>query len=154
MVSDKPWRDPLERFEAEHAEALLALERLEAAAQALEAGQPGQAQLAEVREVERFLATAVREHNDNEERALFPHMGEGAPTGLFVEEHRALRSLERQLREALEAFDAVDQVPPLALAIVDLLRAHIERENEVLFPMAREMLGAESLEEVAKQLNG
>ena len=39
-----------------------------------------------------------------------------------------------------------------ALEIVDLLRAHIARENEVLFPMARGLLGVEGLARVARRL--
>jgi hemerythrin-like domain-containing protein len=37
---------------------------------------------------------------------------------------------------------------------VDLLRAHIQREDEVLFPLARELLGVEGLAKAAGLLGG
>ncbi len=142
--------DPLERFEAEHEDALAALNSLEAAALALDAG-PSDEHFEMIRRVHGALAGAVREHNENEELALFPLLGEAAPTGPFVEDHVALRTLERELIDAVERRDA-DEVASLSLTIVEKLRDHIERENTVLFPMAREILGAEGLQEVARRL--
>ncbi len=142
--------DPLARFELEHDEALAALDRLEVAAAALEKGNASETHLATVVEVRDFLTSAVREHNENEEKVLFPLL-EDAPTHQFVEEHNTLRSLEQQLTGALER-GAVDEVRSVAVSIVDLLRAHIQRENEVLFPMARQVLGPEGLAEVANRL--
>ena len=142
--------DPLERFEAEHEDALAELDSLEAAALALDAG-PSDEHFEMVRRVHGALAGAVREHNENEELALFPLLGETAPTEPFVEDHLALRTLERELIDAVERRDA-DEVASLSLTIVEKLRDHIERENTVLFPMAREILGAEGLLEVARRL--
>ena len=143
--------DPLHRFEAEHEEALAALARLEAAALALRRGEPGAPHLAAACAVHNLLTSAVKDHNESEERALFPLIGDGAPVAPFVEEHGALRELERQLGLAL-ASGAAGRVPAPALAIVDLLRAHIARENVVLFPLARELLGPAGLAEVARRL--
>ena len=152
MGSDSVTADPLSRFEAEHADALVALDKLEAAALALERGDPPGALLAVVREVHRILTTEVREHNDNEERALFSLLGEDAPTAVFVEEHGTLRQLEHALVRAADAPDAARRVPPVARQVVALLRAHIARENDVLFPMARAVLGPEGLAAVAQRL--
>jgi hemerythrin-like domain-containing protein len=142
--------DPLERFEAEHEDALAELNSLEAAALALDAG-PSDEHFEMIRRVHGALAGAVREHNENEELALFPLLGEAAPTEPFVEDHVALRTLERELIDAVERRDA-DEAASLSLTIVEKLRDHIERENTVLFPMAREILGAEGLQEVARRL--
>lgn len=144
--------DPLERFESEHDEALRALNRLELATDALEHAERPEQFLATVREVHTFLTTVVREHNDNEEWALFGLLGEDAPVALFEEEHRTLRQLERNLAAALDGSDPAREVPSPARAVIDLLRAHIERENEVLFPMARTLLGPEGIETVARRL--
>jgi hemerythrin-like domain-containing protein len=43
-------------------------------------------------------------------------------------------------------------VPRIARGIVELLRAHIQREEEVLFPMARSLLGDEGLKVAAMRL--
>lgn len=142
--------DPLERFEAEHEDALAELNSLEVAALALDAG-PSDEHFEMIRRVHGALAGAVREHNENEELALFPLLGEAAPTEPFVEDHGALRALERELIDAVERRDA-DEAASLSLTIVEKLRDHIERENTVLFPMAREILGAEGLLEVARRL--
>lgn len=143
--------DPLSRFEAEHDAALAALARLESAATGLLAGNPPGPHFTTIREVHRLLTGAIREHNEAEERALFPFIEEAAPVGPFMDEHQVLWGLERELDAALEQ-RAVDRTARVGLAIVDLLRAHIQRENEVLFPMARAVLGPEGLTAVSRRL--
>jgi hemerythrin-like domain-containing protein len=145
--------DPLRRLESEHADALAELQRLEGAALAMQRGEPAAPHFGTVRAVHSVLTSAVKAHNESEERALFPLLGDEAPTVVFVEEHTTLRNLERRLEQALAAGDA-GRIATAALAVVDLLRAHITRENEVLFPMARELLGAAGLAEVARRLDG
>jgi hemerythrin-like domain-containing protein len=144
--------DPIRRFEEEHLVALAALDRLEAAAEALRAGMSPEAPLSIAREVHGLLCGAVRRHNEDEERALFPLLGEDAPLGPFLEEHETLWKLEADLVAAIDRSDR-DQVARQALEIVDLLRTHIRRENEVLFPMARALLGADGLAIVARRLD-
>jgi hemerythrin-like domain-containing protein len=143
--------DALTRFEAEHRVALAALERLERAALGLRAGEGVGSHLAEVGEVLTLLQGAVREHNEAEERALFPLLGADAPLGPFLEEHEFLWGLESTLETALRN-GAAARIADVALEIVDLLRAHIQRENEVLFPMARVLLGSDGLAAVARAL--
>jgi hemerythrin-like domain-containing protein len=144
--------DPLRRFEEEHEVALAALERLEQAATALQESGPLESHFAATGEVLALLRGAVREHNENEERALFPLLGEDAPLGPFLEEHEILWRLEADLAAALERQDR-PRVTRLAFEIIDLLRIHIRRENEILFPMARALVGAEGLASVARRLN-
>ena len=146
--------DPLEKFEAEHRQALGALRRLERAALAIEAGAAPGPELDTVREVHTILTTAVRAHNDNEEAALFPLLADLAPSAVFVQEHHELRALEQRLGSELDDGQSEQAIVATALAIVELLRSHIAREDEVLFPMARELLGADGLDAVARQLDG
>ncbi len=152
MGGDAMTNDPLRRFEAEHQEALGELKRLEAAILALEAGGAATPHLDVVREVHAILTTTVREHNENEESALFPLLEGLAPSELFEEEHRTLRSLELALGRALDGAAPEQRVIAPAREIVELLRGHISREDEVLFPMARALLGAEGLALVARRL--
>lgn len=144
--------DPIRRFEEEHTIALAALDRLEAAAEALRTGAPAEPHFAIAREVHGLLCGAVRRHNEDEERALFPLLGEDAPLGPFLEEHKTLWKLETDLVAAIDHGDR-DQVARQGLEIVDLLRTHIRRENDVLFPMARALLGASGLAIVARKLD-
>lgn len=143
--------DPLRRFEAEHEDALAALARLERAAEGLRADEPSEPHFGVAREVQAVLAGPVRDHNEAEERALFPFLGTDAPLGPFLEEHQTLWVLEERLGQALGRGDAA-QVADLGLEIVHLLRAHIQRENEMLFPFARARLGPEGLAAVARAL--
>lgn len=143
--------DPLHRFEAEHREALAVLDRLERAATHLRHGDDAEEHWRAARDAHAFLAGAVRAHNENEERALFPLLGPDAPTAIFVEEHQRLRALERALEIALAADDRV-RMAGTAIELIDLLRAHIAREDEVLFPLARELLGPAGLARVAAAL--
>lgn len=143
--------DPLVRFQAEHQEALAVLSRLEGAALALRRGGDPGPSLAATLEAHAFLSTAVRAHNDNEERALFPLLGDDAPTAVFVEEHQRLRELEGELARVARAGD-VPATADVAIETVELLRAHIAREDDVLFPLARERLGPAGLAQVAARL--
>ena len=143
--------DPIRRFEEEHEVALAALARLEGAAESLHAGEPPDRHFTTAREVHELLRGAIREHNEAEERALFPLLGEEAPLGPFLDEHQTLWGLEADLGDAIERRDA-PRTSRLSLEIVDLLRAHIRRENEVLFPMARALLGPEGFQAVARRL--
>lgn len=143
--------DPLRRFEAEHEEALAGLARLQHAALALRAGAPPEPHLAAIREVLALLNGAVHDHNEAEERALFAFIREEAPVAPFEDEHQVLWGLERDLGTAVEQVD-VERTARLGLEIVALLRAHIQRENEVLFPLARVLLGPAGLLAVARRL--
>ena len=105
-----------------------------------------------VGEVLAVLRTAVREHNEKEETTLFPLLGEDAPTAVFEEEHRTLWALERELAVLLTERGSAARVAAVALEIVNLLRGHIGRENAVLFPMARAVLGPAGLELLCRRL--
>jgi hemerythrin-like domain-containing protein len=151
MGGDTMNADPIRRFEEEHEIALAALARLEQAARALRHGGPVEPQFAVAREVHGLLCGAVRQHNEDEERALFPALGDEAPLGPFLEEHQTLWRLEEDLARALDHREAED-VARVSLEIVDLLGAHIRRENDVLFPMARALLSPAGLAEVMMRL--
>lgn len=144
--------DPLARFAEEHRTTLRSLDRLEAAARALAQGDAPASALRAAGEVCAHLATAVRRHYDNEERALFGQIDEEAPVAPFVDEHRTLRRLETDLEAALDGPTPDQDVPPVAQSLIALLRAHIEREDRILFPMARAILGPEGLAEAARLL--
>lgn len=85
---------------------------------------------------------ADRNHHAKEERSLFPAMaragvpdGPGGPIGIMLEEHAEGRAL-------IGALAASGAAPRAASArrYVDLLRAHIDKENGVLFPLADAVL--------------
>lgn len=145
--------DPIDALYDEHEAALTQLERLRAAAERLD--EPGA-----IREIEaalRFLETEIRAHNQWEEDHLFPRLearfGPGGPCMVMRAEHRQLWELYDHVGPVLAVVkretageDERGQLSRLALSIVDLLVHHIAKENQVLFPMAKQMLGADDLD--------
>jgi len=127
------------------------LAQLERAAEALRSGDVPERHFATARQVHALLCGAVRRHNEDEERGLFPVLGANAPLGPFLVEHETLWKLEEELAASIDGGDG-DEVARVALEIVDLLRAHIQRENDILFPMARALLGVDGLAIVTKRL--
>ncbi len=90
-------------------------------------------------------------HHRKEEGVLFPALVEagvparGGPVEMMLAEHQRGRELTRQLRAAAERWAGGDPsarqaVVDSALGYVKLLRGHIYKENNVLFPLAERLL--------------
>jgi hemerythrin-like domain-containing protein len=95
-----------------------------------------------------FFRTFLDEaHHGKEEQVLFPaleavgfspHFG---PVAVMLAEHDEGRTLLRATETAAESLD-VASFFGAARAYSSLLRQHIEKENQILFPMSRARLGA------------
>jgi len=110
-----------------------------------------------------FLARDVDGiHGRKEEEGLFPAVvrhieADGGPVGVMLEEHELLRRHQRTIagnvpklasdRGAVEAWNSVRRA---TLEVEDLLAFHIEKEDQVLFPMARALLSPREMSEVAQ----
>lgn len=90
-------------------------------------------------------------HHQKEEQVLFPALCEagmpkdGGPVGVMLFEHDEgrshIRAMEASLAPAANGDAAARRrVIHEALAYVALLRAHIQKENMILFPMAERVL--------------
>jgi hemerythrin-like domain-containing protein len=90
-------------------------------------------------------------HHGKEEDLLFPLLERkglprsGGPIGVMLAEHEQGRSLIKELREAAEAYQlraegAGGRWARAGRGYADLLRAHIDKENNVLFAMAERVL--------------
>jgi hemerythrin-like domain-containing protein len=115
-------------------------------------------------ELSRFV-TFVREfadacHHGKEEDLLFAAMiehgfpKEGGPIAVMLREHDQGRGLIRILRERAEQETPWSDADRQELAAVangyaDLLRAHIHKEDAILYPMAEQHLPPEAMEAVA-----
>ncbi len=100
----------------------------------------------------RFLESEVMQHFAVEEQALFPllarHLGEeDGPLAVMNSEHATFRGLLGELRDGVRAGDGAAQ-RRAGGEIVSLLRAHIAKEDNVLFPMAARVLSPEEQHEV------
>ncbi len=101
-------------------------------------------------------------HGRKEEEGLFPvlarHVGnEGGPVGVMLEEHETLRGHQRiiagrvaDLENDSAATKAWAAVSSASDAVDQLLVFHIDKEDHVLFPMARAILSQAEMSEVAQ----
>ena len=108
-----------------------------------------------------FLRVFVDQcHHGKEEDFLFPELErtgvqrEGGPIGVMLYEHEQGRKLVKEMAAALHALresrqqDASD-LQQHARAYIDLLRQHIEKENNFLFIMAEQRLSSKIQDDMA-----
>lgn len=104
--------------------------------------------VAAIRDGVRFLEEKLVPHRRKEEEALFPALGkhigtEVGPVACMLEEHREEGDKLQELREALAQSSGAEGRARVAVAgqqILSHLRAHIQKEDNVLFPMVEGML--------------
>jgi len=100
-------------------------------------------------------------HHRKEEGALFPAIAangvpvEGGPIGVMLSEHEQGRLLTRAMRQAAERLAAGDlsaktKIIHNARSYAVLLRQHIQKEDQVLFPMAERVIPLEQQNLVAQ----
>jgi hemerythrin-like domain-containing protein len=101
-------------------------------------------------------------HHVKEENLLFPRMAErgvrvgGGPIGVMLSEHEQGRAYLRGVRENLEGAErgdavALQEVYQNALGYIDLLRSHIQKEDNILFRIARFTLLPDDVAELQKE---
>jgi len=140
-----------EDLKHEHRIIELVLAALEHKAERLESGHLLNRDRAE-RALEILRNFADKCHHGKEERHLFPMLEsrgvprDSGPIGVLLHEHVEGRNHVRAMaRAATGASEGDPQGGPTfvrhALAYVTLLRQHIQKEEQVLFPMAEQMLG-------------
>jgi hemerythrin-like domain-containing protein len=137
---------PTEILRDEHVLILRALDLLEIASGRSESGRPApEGWWAGL--IAWLRAFADRNHHAKEERALFPAMaqagipaGDGGPLAVMQDEHEQGRALMQTMMDS--------GARPRALAArryIELLRAHIDKEHGILFPLADDILDQAAL---------
>jgi hemerythrin-like domain-containing protein len=112
--------------------------------------------------VDFFKNFADRYHHGKEENHLFAALinkgmpKEGGPVGQMIIEHDQGRAFVREMAESIEADKRGDGNATKifirnALGYVELLRAHIHKEDNILFPMAGRFLEAEEKVELLEK---
>jgi hemerythrin-like domain-containing protein len=111
--------------------------------------------------VEFFRNFADRCHHGKEEAMLFPALEAaglpryGGPTGVMLYEHDEGRACVRGIAGAVAhlAADpaAAGEIVEHARQFITLLRAHIDKENDVLFIMADSILSPEAQQELLER---
>jgi hemerythrin-like domain-containing protein len=122
------------------------LETLEAATHQLEMGQPVRSGIfLDAADFIKGFADGC--HHRKEENILFIKMAdcgvpvEGGPIGVMLVEHEQGRQYTQGMRQAVEALEAGDEsarqlIISNAYGYIQLLRQHIMKEDNILFPMA------------------
>jgi hemerythrin-like domain-containing protein len=141
---------PTQELIAEHNAVLVALQLLEKVETAITAkNEQAPEHLGQLLD---FLKGFVdRCHHGKEEDVLFPElerrgvMREGGPIGVMLMEHDVGRGHVRTMSDGLDRLrrgkaDAVTAIRESARAYRDLLRAHIHKENNILYPMADQLV--------------
>lgn len=101
-------------------------------------------------------------HHAKEEGILFKQMEaggipvEGGPIGVLLADHEQGRRYTLQMKAAVEKWQAGDVDAAKTVLVngqryVNLLRGHIQKENDVLFPMADKIIPAEHLSEMEEE---
>ncbi|MFZ2445222.1 MAG: hemerythrin domain-containing protein [Syntrophobacteraceae bacterium] len=141
---------PTEELKAEHAGILKVLDVVESISDKIvsEDGVPVE-HLKQI--IEFFQIFVDRCHHGKEEDILFPAMEavgiprEGGPIGVMLSEHERGRRFAAEMTRLVESYEggetgSLQVLTTPALQYSDLLRSHIWKENNVLFPMADEKL--------------
>ncbi len=152
---------PSDELMQEHRIIEHVLDALETAARYLETGHPVRPEF--FLEAADFISGfADGCHHKKEEGVLFGAMVDsgvprsGGPMDIFLDEHAQGRVFTRGIRDAARRLQQGDASASAALianarGYVALLRDHIMREDEMLFPMADEMFSAEQQSSVLRE---
>lgn len=147
-----------EELKREHRAIERMLAVLETAGQRLQEGQPVRADL--FREVVDFVRNFADQcHHGKEEENLFPRLAErgvpreGGPLAVLMFEHDEGRAYVRAIAGAIDDYETWDEEAARTIAknargYVQLLRGHIWKEENVLFPMADGVLNDEDQREM------
>jgi hemerythrin-like domain-containing protein len=139
-----------EMLRQEHTAILRMLDATEEVARRLRSGAAVDSEILDGL-LEFFKIFADRCHHGKEEDLLFPMLERkgmprhGGPVGVMLHEHEIGRALIREMARTATALaagesSAAGNWSAAADQYVSLLRAHIQKENEILFVMAERML--------------
>lgn len=175
-------RDPIAHLLEEHKAIMADFEALRRAVEDLrrrgEAALPDA--LPALRKVGEMMGTTLHRHARKEDEALFPALEKvfgagGGPTMVMRQEHRDIHAGAELFRRTLHELKEVehpaivaggetlrdlsasgggaDQLRRTGEEIVNLVDLHFGKEEDILFPMAREVLSPEALEAVGRRMD-
>jgi len=137
----------------DHDAILSALKILDRIAEDIEKGAtPGRADLAKF--IDFLKEFADKCHHGKEEGMLFPALTQagmperGGPVGVMLSEHVEGRRFIKEMEGAIASTPDYRAFSAAAKRYSSLLQNHIGKENDVLFPMAENLLKADQLEKL------
>ena len=148
-------RDPIHLLKKEHDTTLDLLDRMEFAVADLNG--PRRTQALETLQMGLdSLQKEIRAHAKLEEEVLYPALGRHVPqqtVQVMLEEHKELWWEMDQLHDALRRHEPpFNEIRWHAIALIDLLRRHIDKENNVIFLMTAQMLSEQEYRDLAEAL--
>ena len=176
--------DPVDHLLAEHREIMARLVEVRTATQELsDRGQAAlDSSLPVLRRFGELMATTIELHARKEDEAFFPAveavLGSGfGPTEVMRSEHRTIRAQGELLQKTLGELRTIDHpaleakrealrvllqpgptdglaLPKTAREILELLDTHFAKEEQILFPLARQILDATAKASVAAAIEG
>lgn len=152
---------PTDVLSQEHRAIEARLDALEEQINAIAAGQPFPRRFFD-EALDFFRNFADGCHHSKEENLLFPRLKErgmpanGGPIAVMLAEHDEGRAYLRAVRENLDAAEPADgearrAVLDNAAAYIELLRLHIQKEDNILFRMAQMILHPDDVAELQKE---
>lgn len=173
--------NPIEHLLQEHRDILAQIADLRAAIRDLDArGNAALPQaLPVLRRIGHMMETQLALHAKKEDEAFFPAIeavigAEGGPTAVMRIEHKDIHARGELLRKTLHEVNQVEHpaieaggeklralatgdgsaetLRAAAAEIVELLDLHFGKEEQILFPMAEQMLDESSLAEVGRKI--
>lgn len=153
--------DPIGLLRIEHEEGLKHLERLGNAADSIKSNGFSVEAFEEIVDAVRWMNTDVRRHTDREEKYLFPLIERHSSNlpELMRGEHRELGTaftqlldIVREIEEGKVRGSSIYEVVQISYLIVDLMRIHINRENQFLFPLAKKILSVSEYEALTQKM--
>lgn len=133
----------LEDLSSEHQKILGKLEELEKATENM----PDQEKIKEFLD---FTENFAEPHHQKEEKVLFPALEkkgiikQGGPIGQMLLEHEMKRGYLKELEKAVKE-NQIKKIKAAAKNIISLLREHIDKEENILYPLAGSLLTKEEL---------
>ena len=109
-----------------------------------------------VKEFLHFTEIFAEPHHQKEEKVLFPALEkkgmpkEGGPIGVMLFDHETKRGHIRELQKALDE-NKENEIKEQSLAIISLLREHINKEEGILYPCAEDILTEDELKNLGPQ---
>ncbi len=146
---------PTDALKEEHRVIERALEALARAAEKLDLGEEVSRDVLE-KIVDFVRGFADRCHHQKEEGILFPYLeGKGmsrdlGPIGVMLAEHDVGRDHVKAMSEAIEG-GKPKEFTAHAQAYIELLRDHIAKEDNILFPMAEQMMSSAEAESLMQE---
>jgi hemerythrin superfamily protein len=102
---------------------------------------------AEMRERVGLLAVALEVHAQREEKHLFPQLGPRSEQARHLVDMMVI--VHDEVRGLFEEIETIDNPKEHLWTILDITETHFVREDEEVFPLAEELLPAETLVELA-----